>query len=163
MLGELGGQEDANVITFEGAEMTHFLKMKPQLLKAFIKARMLDDATATDLEKKPMKGPISEAEKGVQCKRTSKPVLIRWAHIVRGHPVKAKISVHRAEQAEISQVQHLCTRTDEEGEGDVDFLDEMPEYRTKLLAKTQTMSQRTRKTHGRTFLTAKMMNDESDD
>ena len=121
----MGGQEDANVITFEGAEMTHFLKMKPQLLKAFIKARMLDDATATELEKMPKKGTISEAEKGVQCKRTSKPVLIRWAHDVRGHPVKAKIPVHRAEQAEISQVQHLFTRTDEEGEGDVDFLDDL--------------------------------------
>jgi hypothetical protein len=39
--------------------------------------------------------------------------------------VKAKIPAHRAEQAEISHVQHLFTRTDEEGEGDVDFLDDL--------------------------------------
>ncbi len=42
--------------------------MKPQLLKAFIKARMLDDATATELEKMPKKGTISEAEKGVHAR-----------------------------------------------------------------------------------------------
>jgi hypothetical protein len=47
----MGRQEDANVTTFEGAEMTDFLKIKPQLLKAFIKACILDDAAATELEK----------------------------------------------------------------------------------------------------------------
>jgi hypothetical protein len=40
--------------------------------------------------------------------------------------VKAKIPAHQPEgQAEISQVQHLFTRTDDEGEGDIDFLDDL--------------------------------------
>jgi hypothetical protein len=49
----MGRQEDANVITFEGAEMAHFLKMKPQLLKAFIKACILDESRLLNLKKCP--------------------------------------------------------------------------------------------------------------
>jgi hypothetical protein len=121
-----GGQEDVNAISFEGIEMKHFLQMKPQLLKAFIKARVLEDATATELDKMPKKGTIGEAKKGEKCKRTSKPVMIRWAYDLCQHPVKARIPVHQgAEQAEMSQVQHLFTRTDDEGEAEVDFLDDL--------------------------------------
>jgi hypothetical protein len=88
----MGEQEDANAVTFEGAKMTHFLlQMKPQLLKAFIKACVLEDAMATELDKMPKKGTISEAEKGVKCKRMMMPVMIRWAYDVCRHPVKARI------------------------------------------------------------------------
>jgi hypothetical protein len=110
--------------------MTHFRKLKPQLLKAFIKARVLEDASATHLDKMPKKGTIVEAEKGVQCNRTLKPVMIRWAYDVRQDAVKAKIPEYQAEhntqQAGITQVQHLFTRPDDEGEGDyVDFLEDL--------------------------------------
>ena len=52
-----------------------------------MKCRVLHDATSTSLDKMPNKGTLKVAELDL----SDRPVLIRWAHNKRAHPVIAII------------------------------------------------------------------------
>jgi hypothetical protein len=52
-------------------------------------------------------------------------MITRWADDGCQDHVMTRIPEHQVEQAEITQVQHLLTQTDNEGEGDFDFLEDL--------------------------------------
>ena len=73
--------------TLVDSQLKHFAKVKANLLKAFVKCRVLHDATSTSLDKMPNKGTLKVAELDL----SDRPVLIQWAHNKRAHPVIAII------------------------------------------------------------------------
>jgi hypothetical protein len=97
--------------SLETAAMSTFHSIAVNLLRAFIKCRILDDATCTSLDKKmPKKGTLSQAENGIICSKTSNPLLSRWAHDLRNEPVKAKVGNPTEQEAGQELEMHLWSQ-----------------------------------------------------
>ena len=69
------------------AQLVHFSKLYAGPLKAFIRIRVLEDASSSELKKMPNKGSLKAAENEA---KSDTPGLIWWAYNLRNHPVKAK-------------------------------------------------------------------------
>jgi hypothetical protein len=92
LMGEVHPGDKATTDLLKDAELKNFFKRKVQLLKAFIKARLLDDATDTSLdENMPRKGLLGDAKNHKTCEKTGGPLLVEWAYSLRDQPVRAKI------------------------------------------------------------------------
>ena len=85
LLEQLSSTVDSPEIS--DATLKDFSKMKVGHLKAFIRCRVLTDATTLQLEKMPKKGSLKAAE----TDDSEEPMLIRWAHNLRDHPVIATV------------------------------------------------------------------------
>jgi hypothetical protein len=117
----------------EEAKETHFAKVAPKLLAAFVKCCVLDDACLTAMEKMPKKGTLKDARNKVSCPKTGKLVLIKWAFNLRSQPVKASILPPTPQQAAREENRLLYLRGINEAQEDFDFLDDQ---NTNLMAHT---------------------------
>jgi hypothetical protein len=115
------------------AKETHFSKVAPKLLTAFVKCRVLDDACSTAMEKMPKKGTIKDARNNALCPKTGKLVLIKWAFNLRNQPVKASILPPTPQQAAREENRLLYLRGINEAQENFDFLDD---ENTNLMAHT---------------------------
>jgi hypothetical protein len=115
----------------EEAKETHFSKVAPKLLAAFIKCRVLDDACSTAMEKMPKKGTLKDARNNALCPKTGKLVLIKWAFNLRNQLVTASILPPTPQQAVREENRLLYLRGINEAQENFDFLDDQ---NTNLMA-----------------------------
>jgi hypothetical protein len=117
----------------EEANETHFFKVTPKLLTAFVKCPVLDDACSTAMEKMPRKEHSGMQETTICAPKTGKLVLIKWAFNLRNQPIKASILPPTPQQAACEDNRLLYLRGINEAQENVDFLDDQ---NTNLMAHT---------------------------
>jgi hypothetical protein len=112
--------------SLDEADIRYFHKMPVDLLRAFIKCRVLEDATSTELDKKmPKKGSLQEAKDGVVCTKTNTPYLVRWAYDLRNDAVKAKLVEPSQNEVRQELDQHLFTEANNSQQEGFEFLDDL--------------------------------------
>jgi len=103
--------------------LSHFAKLSPQQLKAFIRSRILLDASSRELDAMPRKGTLRDAQNQVVCVKSVGPLLIQWALDLRLKPITAKIirAADLAMDLDIDQVLYDAGCTNDEAEEAVCF------------------------------------------
>jgi hypothetical protein len=117
----------------EEAKETHFSKVAPKLLTAFLKCPVLDDACSAAMEKMPEKGTLKDARNNILCLMTGKLVLIKWAFNLHNQPVKARILPPTLQQVAREENRRLYLQGINEAQENFDFLDDQ---NTNLMAHT---------------------------
>jgi hypothetical protein len=108
----------------EEARIEDFFRAPAPLLKAFIKARLLDDAGSREMDNKmPRKGSLAENRDDTKvCSKTGRPLLARWAHQLRAKPVKADLKVD--ESSLDAEIDHFLLENQEFIQT-VDFIEDL--------------------------------------
>ena len=115
----------------DAATEKYFSKVTPKLLAAFIKCRVLDDASSMAMKKMPKKGTLKDARNDVKCTKTGELVLIKWAFNLREHSVKASILPPTPQQAAREENRLIYLQGVNEAQEEFEFLDDQ---NTNLMA-----------------------------
>ena len=123
---ELAILNDMTYPSLDEADIRYFHKTPVAQLRAFIKCRVLENATSTELDNMmPKKGILKEAGDGVVCAKTKTPFLIRWAFDLRNDAVKAKLVEPTQNEAQQELDQHLFTEANNSQREGFEYLDDL--------------------------------------
>jgi hypothetical protein len=117
----------AGVTTLELADVSCLHRLSVGLLRAFVKCRLLDNATSTLLDQKmPPKGTLKQnQDDDAMCEKTKTPFLSRFAFDLRSDPVKAKVVDPTENEVDQGINQDLFDQANNAQTEEVEFLDDL--------------------------------------
>jgi hypothetical protein len=114
------------VTSLELANVSHFHRIAIELLRAFVKSRLLDDAASTIMDRKmPAKGTLRQARDEAICNKTKTCYLSRLAFDLRNEPVKAKVVDPTENEVEQAKNQQIFTVANNAQSEEFEFQDDL--------------------------------------